>query len=51
MDAAELIDNFFNGREPKVIRVKLTAAQIEKLLKGKILDFKAGKHTVTISQK
>lgn len=51
MDPFEVIDNMVNGREPKVIRVKLTESQIEKLKSGKVLDFKAGKLTVIVCKK
>jgi hypothetical protein len=52
MDPIEMIDNAINGRsEPKVIRIKLTDAQLEKLKAGKILDFIAGQFTVMLCKK
>lgn len=51
MDTMQVIDNLFNGREPKVIRVRLSEAQIEKLKNGGTLEFKAGKNTLLLFKK
>jgi hypothetical protein len=48
MDPFEMVSNIVNGWRPasarglKVIRVRLTPAQIEKMVEGRTLEFKAG---------
>lgn len=50
---AEVLDTFFNGRpapkQPKLIRVRLSQAQIQSLANGKPLQFLANGTLIVVS--
>lgn len=44
----EILNDLWNGRAPRVVRIRLTPAMLTKLIAGEMIEFKAGSARIEV---